>query len=120
MKDVVDESLDKWFAPYIDQRDLRGLMRRTEAVFWLTPLNFIEGPVYRRYSHAGHHSHTWFKGLDPQKPYGNPLPLRRYIAATLDPLFYAVNDLGGRTMSAERRACRETVANWFNCAPTLR
>jgi len=53
-----------------------------EAVFWLTSLIFIEEPLYRRYSHAGHHTHTWFNGLDPQKPYGNPLTVLRYATVT--------------------------------------
>jgi len=59
-----------------------------EAVFWLTSLVFIEEPLYRRYSHAGHHTHTWFNALDPQKPYGNPLTLGRYLSVTVGPLFY--------------------------------
>ena len=59
-----------------------------EAVFWFTSLVFIEEPLYRRYSHAEHHTHTWFNQLDPQKPYGNPLTLPRYLLATLGLTFY--------------------------------
>ena len=59
-----------------------------ESVFWLTSLVFIEEPLYRRYSHAGHHTNTWFTALDPQKPYGNPLSLGRYLIVTLSPLLY--------------------------------
>jgi fatty acid desaturase len=59
-----------------------------EAVFWFTSLVFIEEPLYRRYSHAGHHTHTWFNRLDPQKPYGNPLRLSRYLWSTLGLAFY--------------------------------
>jgi fatty acid desaturase len=59
-----------------------------ESVFWFTSLVFIEEPLYRRYSHAGHHSNTWFNALDPQKPYGIPLTLRRYLAVTLGPALY--------------------------------
>jgi fatty acid desaturase len=59
-----------------------------EAVFWFTSLVFIEEPLYRRYSHAGHHTHTWFNGRDPQKPYGNPLTLSRYLVGTLGLTFY--------------------------------
>ena len=44
--------------------------------------------LYRRYSHAGHHTNTWFNHVDPQKPYGNPLKLGRYLNVTLGPLFY--------------------------------
>ena len=59
-----------------------------EAVFWFTSLVFIEEPLYRRYSHAGHHTHTWFNRLDPQKPYGNPLRLGRYLSSTVGLAFY--------------------------------
>jgi len=62
--------------------------RLNEAVFWFTSLVFIEEPLYRRYSHAEHHTHTWFNELDPQKPYGNPLTLTRYLSGTFGPTFY--------------------------------
>lgn len=54
-----------------------------EVVFWFTSIVFIEEPLYRRYSHAAHHTHTWFNGTDPQKPYGNPLTLSKYVISTL-------------------------------------
>ncbi len=59
-----------------------------EAVFWFTSLVFIEEPLYRRYSHAGHHTNTWFNDLDPQKPYGNPISLWGYISGTFGLRFY--------------------------------
>ena len=59
-----------------------------ETVFWFTSLIFIEEPLYRRYSHAEHHTHTWFAELDPQKPYGNPLTLARYVSGTFGLSFY--------------------------------
>jgi fatty acid desaturase len=59
-----------------------------EAVFWFTSLVFIEEPLYRRYSHAGHHTNTWFNERDPQKPYGNPLTLWRYVSGTFGLTFY--------------------------------
>ncbi|MFI4866135.1 MAG: fatty acid desaturase [Steroidobacterales bacterium] len=59
-----------------------------EAVFWLTSLVFIEEPLYRRYSHAGHHTYTWFNALDPQKPYGIPMTLWQYLTVTLGLSFY--------------------------------
>jgi fatty acid desaturase len=62
--------------------------RLNEAVFWFTSLVFIEESLYRRYSHAGHHTHTWFNRLDPQKPYGNPLSLTRYLTGTFGLTFY--------------------------------
>jgi len=59
-----------------------------EAVFWLTSLVFIEEPLYRRYSHAGHHTYTWFNALDPQKPYGIPMTLWQYLTVTFGLSFY--------------------------------
>lgn len=88
--------------------------RLNEAVFWLTSLVFIEEPLYRRYAHAAHHTHTWFNGSDPQKPYGNPLSLYQYVAATLGLTFYldAARQLArhsaGRFTEAERVFIPET------------
>jgi fatty acid desaturase len=147
-----EDPFDVWYAPEIEQREVRALMRRTdlhgltrfaawillcfatgslvvltlhswwlipamfvhgcalsfsyaashecahgtafrsrwlnEAVFWLTSLVFIEEPLYRRYSHAGHHTYTWFNQLDPQKPYGIPMTLWQYLRLTLGLTFY--------------------------------
>ena len=79
-----------------------------EAVFWLSSLVFIEEPLYRRYSHAGHHTYTWFNALDPQKPYGIPMTLAQYLRVTLGLSFYldAARQLArhslGRFTAAER------------------
>jgi fatty acid desaturase len=79
-----------------------------EALFWLTSLVFIEEPVYRRYSHAGHHTYTWFNALDPQKPYGIPMRFSQYLTVTLGLNFYfeAARQLArhslGRFTEAER------------------
>jgi fatty acid desaturase len=79
-----------------------------ETVFWLTSLVFMEEPLYRRYAHAAHHTHTWFNPSDPQKPYGNPLSLHQYVTATLGFTFYfdAARQLArhsaGRFTEAER------------------
>ncbi len=59
-----------------------------EIVFWFTSFLFIEEPRYRRYSHAGHHTHTWFTETDPQKPYGNPLTLAKFLVSTLGLTLY--------------------------------
>jgi fatty acid desaturase len=59
-----------------------------ETVFWVTSLVFIEEPLYRRYSHAGHHTNTWFNTLDPQKPYGIPMTLPQYLSVTFGLRFY--------------------------------
>jgi len=79
-----------------------------EAVFWVTSFIFIEEPLYRRYSHAGHHTYTWFNGLDPQKPYGNPMTVLKYATVTLGATLYwdAARQLirhgAGRFTDAER------------------
>lgn len=59
-----------------------------ETVFWITSLIFIEEPIYRRYAHAEHHTHTWFNQTDPQKPYGIPLRLAAYLNETFGITFY--------------------------------
>jgi fatty acid desaturase len=85
-----------------------------EAVFWLTSLVFIEEPLYRRYSHAGHHTNTWFNSLDPQKPYGNPLTLAQYFKATLGLTFYVdaarqlIRHSAGKFTEAEREFMPES------------
>jgi fatty acid desaturase len=80
------------FAYAVSHECAHGTAFRTrwlnEAVFSITSLIFIEEPLYRRYAHAGHHTHTWFNALDPQKPYGNPLTLMRYLSNTLGLTFY--------------------------------
>ena len=53
-----------------------------EFVFWITSVIFIEEPLYRRYSHTSHHTHTWFNGKDAQKIYGNPLSWWAYLSQT--------------------------------------
>ncbi|HVW69106.1 MAG TPA: fatty acid desaturase [Steroidobacteraceae bacterium] len=85
-----------------------------ETVFWLTSLVFMEEPLYRRYAHAAHHTHTWFNPSDPQKPYGNPMSLSRYANATLGVTFYfdAVRQLArhsaGRFTAEEREFIPDT------------
>lgn len=74
-----------------------------ETVFWLTSLVFIEEPLYRRYSHAGHHTNTWFNALDPQKPYGIPMTFARYLAVTLGFTFY---------LDAARQLARHSVGRF--------
>lgn len=58
-----------------------------ETVFWVTSLVFGEEPVYRRYSHTSHHSFTWFRNLDAQMPYHNPLRFSQYLIHTSGVLF---------------------------------
>jgi len=40
-----------------------------ETVFWFTSILFAQEPVYRRYSHACHHTYTWFWEKDAQMPF---------------------------------------------------
>jgi fatty acid desaturase len=80
-----------------------------EAIFWLTSLIFIEEPLYRRYSHSGHHTYTWFNRIDPQKPYGIPMTIREYIVVTLGLPLYVdatrqiLRHATGRFTEAERQ-----------------
>ena len=146
MTEVAEDPFDRWYAPSIDRKKLRGLMKRNdvhglafflawlglvccsgylvfisesawalvpamavhgailsfsyaashecahgtafktrwlnELVFWITSVIFIEEPLYRRYSHTSHHTHTWFNGKDAQKIYGNPLSWWTSISQT--------------------------------------
>jgi fatty acid desaturase len=50
-----------------------------ETVFWATSLLFGQEPLYRRYSHAAHHSHTMFVGHDAQLPFTQPVGLKAYL-----------------------------------------
>ena len=50
-----------------------------EAVYWLGCLIYTEEPVYRRYTHAVHHSHTWITGVDTQMIPFLPLTLWDYL-----------------------------------------
>lgn len=59
--------------------DIRWL---NEAIFYLTSFIFGEEPMWRRYSHARHHSATWYLGFDSQMPYRNPVTLGHYIKET--------------------------------------
>jgi len=54
----------------------RGL---NETVFWVTSLLFGQEPLYRRYSHAAHHTHTMFVGHDAQLPFAQPVGLKAYL-----------------------------------------
>ena len=40
-----------------------------EAVFWFSSILFGQEPMYRRYSHACHHTYTWFWEKDAQMPF---------------------------------------------------
>ncbi|MBD84376.1 MAG: hypothetical protein CL400_04375 [Acidiferrobacteraceae bacterium] len=40
-----------------------------EAMFWFSSMLFGQEPLYRRYSHAVHHTYTWFWEKDAQMPF---------------------------------------------------
>jgi fatty acid desaturase len=40
-----------------------------EAIFWFSSILFGQEPVFRRYSHAEHHTYTWFWEKDAQMPF---------------------------------------------------
>jgi len=50
-----------------------------ETIFWVTSLLFGQEVLYRRYSHAAHHTHTMFVGYDAQLPFPQPARLRTYL-----------------------------------------
>jgi len=50
-----------------------------ETIFWLTSLLFGQEVLYRRYSHAAHHTHTMFVGYDAQLPFPQPAKLKAYL-----------------------------------------
>jgi fatty acid desaturase len=50
-----------------------------ETIFWATSLLFGQEVLYRRYSHAAHHTHTMFVGHDAQLPFAQPVGLKAYL-----------------------------------------
>jgi fatty acid desaturase len=50
-----------------------------EAVLYATSLIYLEGPYFRRYAHARHHTYTWMRGLDAQMPFNTPLSLKGWL-----------------------------------------
>jgi fatty acid desaturase len=49
-----------------------------ETLFWVTSLLFGQEVLYRRYSHAAHHTHTMFVDDDAQLPFRQPVSIRNY------------------------------------------
>lgn len=56
------------FAPFHEATHGTAFRSRwlNEAVAWATGLALMLGPLYFRYEHAAHHSHTQHEGRDPQ------------------------------------------------------
>src|SRR3984893_2855888 len=60
-----------------------------ETVFWVTSLLFGQEVLYRRYSHAAHHTHTMFVGYDAQLPFPQPARLKTYLLWYTGILYHA-------------------------------
>ena len=50
-----------------------------EAVLFATSILYLEGPYFRRYAHARHHTYTWMRGLDAQMPFHTPVTLKGFF-----------------------------------------
>ncbi len=50
-----------------------------ESVLYITSVLYLEGPYFRRYAHARHHTYTWLRGLDAQMPFETPVTLKGWI-----------------------------------------
>jgi fatty acid desaturase len=50
-----------------------------ETVFWIVSLLFGQEVLYRRYSHAAHHTYTMYVGQDAQLPFTQPVRLKDYL-----------------------------------------
>jgi fatty acid desaturase len=50
-----------------------------ETAFWIASLLFGQEVLYRRYSHASHHTYTMFVGKDAQMPIIQPAGLVQYV-----------------------------------------
>ncbi len=50
-----------------------------ETIYWIASLLFGQEVLYRRYSHAAHHTYTMFVGKDAQLPIVQPAGLTSYI-----------------------------------------
>lgn len=55
-----------------------------ELVFWVTSFIFFEGPHFRRYAHARHHTYTWIRAKDAQMPFNTPLTLKGWLLEVSD------------------------------------
>jgi fatty acid desaturase len=55
-----------------------------ELVFWVTSFVYFEGPHFRRYAHARHHTYTWIRAMDAQMPFNTPLTLKSWALEMSD------------------------------------
>ncbi len=55
-----------------------------ELVFWVTSLVYFQGPHFRRYAHARHHTYTWIRARDAQMPFNTPLTLKGWLLEMSD------------------------------------
>lgn len=62
-----------------------------ETVNWFTALIYTEEPIYRRYTHADHHTHTWITGQDTQMNPYLPMTLWGYVKELLGLYLFVAN-----------------------------
>lgn len=83
-----------------------------ETVFWTTSFIYIQGPHFRRYAHARHHTYTWIRAMDAQMPFNTPLSFRGWLLELSD-LGQFVYD-GGHLL---RNACGRFAPEVLDFAP---
>jgi fatty acid desaturase len=59
-----------------------------ETVFWLASLVYGQEVLYRRYSHASHHTYTMYVGKDGQLPFPQPAHLASYLLWYTGAMYY--------------------------------
>ncbi|MDX1575766.1 MAG: fatty acid desaturase [Kiloniellales bacterium] len=79
-----------------------------ELVFWVTSFVYFEGPHFRRYAHARHHTYTWNRAKDAQMPFNTPLTLKGWLLEISD-LGQYVYDGGHMLRNAFGRFAPEVV-----------
>ncbi len=80
-----------------------------ELVFWVTSFVYFEGPHFRRYAHARHHTYTWIRAMDAQMPFNTPLTLKSW-ALEMSDLGQYVYDARHMVRNAFGRFDAEVVA----------
>ncbi len=79
-----------------------------ESVFWLTSVLYIQGPHFRRFAHARHHTYTWIRAKDAQMPFNTPLTLKGWLLE-LSGLGQYVYDFGHLLRNASGRFAPEVL-----------
>ncbi len=79
-----------------------------ELVFWVASFIYVEGPHFRRYAHARHHTYTWIRAKDAQMPFNTPLTLKGWLLEMSD-LYQYVYDGGHMVRNAFGRYDPEVI-----------